>query len=274
MKIGLVPMSAKPYHAGHHMLVELAAISEITDELKELELPVNDKVLVFLSYSSRGTKKVKDPTDKRTLKQGGRKIEIPRPGEAPVFGSDMRHIWTHLLKPNLQVSDKVDFVSPDEGGHAAPVRNVHIVCDALKKAHDLGEETFNIPYTGIVANTQNTIINIYSDSEDIINNYSNEEMNRIYGDLWGSQIKGVGIPRSSTVNISGTKMRQYLCDCNLEEFVSLLPPLPEDVKMEIASILSQSISCGYPLSRRKETNESIILYKVYQQLLNEIKNTF
>ena len=36
MKIGLVPVSAKPYHAGHHALVELAASQ-------------NDKVLLFVS---------------------------------------------------------------------------------------------------------------------------------------------------------------------------------------------------------------------------------
>ncbi len=271
MKIGLIPMSAKPYHAGHHMLIELAAISEITDELKELELPINDKVLVFLSYSSRGTKKVKDPTDKRTLKQGARKIEIPKPGEAPVFGSDMQYIWTHLLKPNLQISDKVNFISPDEGANVIPLRNIHAVCEALKEAYDLGKETFNLPYTDSVVNTREAFINIYSDVEDIVKNYPHKKMSNLYGDLWGSQIKGIGIPRNSTVQISGTKMRQYLCDGNLEEFSSLLPPLPEDVKMEIASILSQSITCGYPLSRRKETNESVILYKVYQKLLKEIK---
>ena len=63
MKIGLVPMSAKPYHAGHHMLVELAALSEVTDEVVDLQMPVNDKVIVFVSFSSRGVRKIKDPTD-------------------------------------------------------------------------------------------------------------------------------------------------------------------------------------------------------------------
>ena len=31
MKIGLVPMAAKPYHAGHHALVERAAAENIMD---------------------------------------------------------------------------------------------------------------------------------------------------------------------------------------------------------------------------------------------------
>lgn len=40
MKIGLVPMAAKPYHAGHDMLVRLASQE-------------NDKVLVFASTGGR-----------------------------------------------------------------------------------------------------------------------------------------------------------------------------------------------------------------------------
>ena len=79
MKIGLVPMAAKPYHAGHHMLVEFAAISEIVEELEELELPINDAVAVFVSFTGRGVRKIKDPSDSRTLKQGARKIEMPKP---------------------------------------------------------------------------------------------------------------------------------------------------------------------------------------------------
>ena len=73
MKIGLVPMSAKPYHAGHHMLVELAAIAEITDEVKSLELPVNDVVAVFVSFSGRGVRKVKDP---RSFTDGKKIVKI------------------------------------------------------------------------------------------------------------------------------------------------------------------------------------------------------
>ena len=52
--IGLVPMSAKPYHTGHDGLVRIAA-SE------------NDEVLLFVSISDR-----------------------KRPGEMPLLGSDMK----------------------------------------------------------------------------------------------------------------------------------------------------------------------------------------
>lgn len=61
MKIGLIGLSAKPYHIGHHCLVEAAS--------KE-----NDVVMVFVSTSDR-----------------------KREGECPVFGTDMRKIWVNHL---------------------------------------------------------------------------------------------------------------------------------------------------------------------------------
>lgn len=262
MKIGLVPMSAKPYHAGHHMLVELAAIAEITDEVRELELPVNDEVVVFISFSSRGVKKIKDPTDARTIKQGARKIEVPKKGETPVFGGDMKHIWNTLLKPNLKLPSKVKLISPDDGASPAPVRSIHEVCEALKQAYDAGEETFTVPFTGANAVVADTTINIYSDDQDIKTNYSDALMTKQYGELWnnenGPTIKGVGVPRTATVEISGTKMRKYLCDGDLDSFSELLPPLPDNVRREIAQILSDSAVCGLPMSKRTQKNESLL----------------
>ena len=256
MKIGLVPMSAKPYHAGHHMLVELAAISEITDELKTLQLPVNDAVAVFISFAGRGVKKVKDPSDSRTLKQGARKIEVPRDGETPVFGTDMKYIWNSILKPNLQLPGKVRLLTPDDGNSAEPVRNIHEVCLALKEAVDAGDETWQVPHLGISAPVAESVINIYSDDQDIVTNYSDALMNGQYGDLWksetGPSIQGVGVPRTATVEISGTKMRGYLCDGDLDSFAELLPPLPDNAKKEIATILSTSITCGVPQARRQD----------------------
>lgn len=262
MKIGLVPMSAKPYHAGHHMLVELAAIAEITDEVKSLELPINDEVIVFVSFSSRGVRKIKDPTDSRTIKQGARKIEVPKKGETPVFGSDMQYIWNNLLKPNLQLSSKVKIISPDDGANPAPVRSIHEVCGALKEAYDNGAETFQVPYTNTTAVVNETVINIYSDDEDIVKNYSEALMTQQYGELWNNQegpaIRGVGVPRTATIEISGTKMRKYLCDGDLDSFSALLPPLPDQIKTQIASILSDSAVCGLPLNKRNQQNESIL----------------
>ena len=59
MKIGIVPMSAKPFHAGHNSLIRFAAGIELLDELVNLGFAEqsNDKVNVYVSYSSRGVKK-------------------------------------------------------------------------------------------------------------------------------------------------------------------------------------------------------------------------
>ena len=65
MKIGLVPISAKPYHRGHHALVELAASQ-------------NDEVILFVSTSTRS-----------------------RSGEFPIMGDAMRQVWTEELEQIL-----------------------------------------------------------------------------------------------------------------------------------------------------------------------------
>lgn len=258
MKIGLVPMSAKPYHAGHHMLVQFAAGLRVTEAAQELALPENDVVGVFISYSGRGTKSVKDPKDPRPLTKGGRKIEVPAPGETPVFGADMKYIWTNLLKPSLDLPGSVKLITPDDGALPAPVQNVHRICEAFKEAVDAGKKKFTVPYLNISAPVNDTVISIYSDSVDIVGNYPDADMTSRYGDLWASVgadceapcIQGVGIPRTATVEISGSKMRKMLCDGDIENFSALLPPLPDDVKREIGTILSQSIAAGCPLERR------------------------
>ena len=61
MRIGLVPMSAKPYHAGHHHLVKSASLT-------------NDKVIVFVSLSDRVKK-----------------------NEFPIKGLKMEKIWMDEL---------------------------------------------------------------------------------------------------------------------------------------------------------------------------------
>ena len=65
MKIGLIPMAAKPYHAGHHSLVKMASAE-------------NDKVLLFVSLSDR-----------------------KRKGELTILGSDMAEIWKEEIEKIL-----------------------------------------------------------------------------------------------------------------------------------------------------------------------------
>ena len=65
MKIALIPVSGKPWHAGHDSLVKIAA-----NECSEVRL--------FVSTSDR-----------------------KRPGEIPIYGEDMKKIWDEYLEPSL-----------------------------------------------------------------------------------------------------------------------------------------------------------------------------
>ena len=64
--IGLVPMSAKPFHEGHMFLIRKAV-----DQCKE--------VIVFVSISDR-----------------------KRKGEITIFGEDMKHIWENILERSIK----------------------------------------------------------------------------------------------------------------------------------------------------------------------------
>lgn len=128
-KIGLVPMSAKPYHRGHHMLVEIAALGKAANSAIN-EAPDNDLVLVFVSHSSRGTK----PPTKTS---GGKERIVP--GETPVFGGDMKYIWDELLIPNLNLPRNVLIKSPSDGAPSSPVLAVHNVLSAIHKSKVEGE---------------------------------------------------------------------------------------------------------------------------------------
>ena len=67
MKIGLIPMAAKPYHAGHHALVTAAAGE-------------NDEVILYISLSDR-----------------------KRKGEVPIYGADMQTVWKEEIEKILPV---------------------------------------------------------------------------------------------------------------------------------------------------------------------------
>ena len=73
MKIGLLPVSAKPYHAGHDGLVRIAS-----DE--------NDSVLLFVSTTDRA-----------------------RSGELRVSGDAMQTIWWDYIEPTLPQNVTPDY---------------------------------------------------------------------------------------------------------------------------------------------------------------------
>lgn len=249
MNIGLIPMSAKPYHLGHHMLVEFAALGVLGDEIVHEEAPDNDLVVVFVSYSSRG---VKSATVKKVRR------EVPVEGETPVFGDDMRHVWQELLIPNLDLPSNVLIKTPDDGIPNSPIRCTFDVLDALKQALDAGERSAQLPYIGETVDPRDTVISLYSDDEDIERNYPNEYMENRYPGMLGKSILKVGVPRSSTVQISGTKMRNLLCTGEREAFVGMLPPLPAHIGNEIYDVLSTSIVQSCPRSQWSKVGEGLI----------------
>jgi hypothetical protein len=234
LKIGLVPMSAKPYHRGHHALVQIAALGSASDAALE-GAPDNDVVIVFVSYSSRGTKP-------GTKASGGK--ERVTPGEVPVFGSDMKYIWEELLLPNLDLPSNVIVRTPSTGAPASPITGVRKVLDAVHGAKLAGMASVKIPYTDITVDPNNAELTIYSDDVDIDGNYPNKEMERQYPGSFGTLIKKFGVPRSKTVQISGTKMRDHLCKGDKAEFIAMLPDLPSGVANGIFNLLSVSAIAG------------------------------
>jgi len=241
MNIALVPMSAKPYHIGHHKLIQLAEKD-------------HDAVLVFVSYSSRGVRKIKDPKDRRTLKEGARRIEIPKKGEVPIFGDDMKYIWETQLLSSLGFSSKVHFVTPSSGGDVSPIRNIHLVCESLLRPNQLPPE-----FLSLDLDLSKTSVSIYSDSNDIIENYSMIEMTKMYGELINSRIFLTGVSRNETVNISGTKMRGLLKSRKLQEFQHFLPPVTKKIKNIITKVLLDSMSSGCSFYCREQQKNMLKL---------------
>jgi ATP sulfurylase len=159
MKIGLVPMSAKPYHAGHDLLVRLAS--------KE-----NDVVKLFVSTSDR----------------------------EEISGDAMKRIWHTLIAPTLP--DNVDVIY---GG--SPVANVY------KEIGEAEQESSTDTYR------------IYSDPTDVQANYPDKNLVKYTPHMFaaGNVIKRP-VSRTSTVNVSGGMMRQFLRNGEKNKFIDLLPP--------------------------------------------------
>lgn len=72
-RIGLIPVSGKPYHAGHHYLVEQAAGD-------------NDEVILFVSTSDR-----------------------KRKGEMSILGADMERVWKQELEKIMPANVRVEY---------------------------------------------------------------------------------------------------------------------------------------------------------------------
>lgn len=161
--VGLIAMSAKPYHAGHDGLIRWASRE-------------NDVVHLYVSLSDRR-----------------------RPGELPIMGSDMEHIWKTQIEKSLPKNVVIVY-----GG--SPVGNVY------KELGEANESGSTDEFT------------IYADPEDLTQNYPEKSLDKYVGILYrAGQIILKPIERARTVNVSGTKMRQYLSTGDKDSFIANLP---------------------------------------------------
>jgi cytidyltransferase-like protein len=102
MNIGLVPMAAKPYHAGHHWLVEKAA-SE------------NDHVILFVSVSDRKRKGEKPILGQDMVRVWQEELESIMPGNVEIRygGSPVQKVYKEIQEAGEIVSDDTYFVYSD-----------------------------------------------------------------------------------------------------------------------------------------------------------------
>lgn len=183
MRIGLIPASGKPVHAGHWGLIEIAANE-------------NDEVKLYVSLSDR-----------------------KRPGELPILGSAMQQIWQEYLEPNLPGNVEVTY-----GG--SPVGNLYA---ELESAEAEG--------------SRDTYV-IYSDVEDILK-YTDQALSKSAPKLFKrGKIERRGVKRTETVNVSGTKMREYLAAGKVKAFGRFLPPPAQPFAKEIIEILTGEGAMG------------------------------
>lgn len=123
-----------------------------------------------------------------------------RPGEVPVFGADMTVIWHQYIEPTLPSNVKVVY-----GG--TPIRKVY---EHLIDAEENGSEESYV---------------IYSDSNDAATNWSEDKLEKYVPKLVANrQVTVRPVSRMSTVDISGTQMRQFLATNDKAAFIKHLPP--------------------------------------------------
>ena len=125
MKIGLVPVSAKPYHAGHHALVEKAAAE-------------NEKVILFVSTSNRH-RRGEFPIDGADMAKIWREeLEGIMPGNVDIQygGSPVRKVWETLGQANDSESPDtyVVYSDPTDTAQNYPEANLEKYCGNLRSS--------------------------------------------------------------------------------------------------------------------------------------------
>lgn len=187
-KIGMIPLSGKPYHVGHHMLVTLAAGE-------------NDIVKLYVSTSDRGV----------------------------VSGRAMAKIWRDQIEKILPDNVQVTY-----GG--SPVANAYA---ELGKA---SEKNSDDQYR------------IYSDADDA-GRFDDAHLEKYAPNLYSTGlVSRRPVTRTSTVNISGTKMREFI---ETGDKASFLKYVPAGIDGDAAWSTLQAMK---PVAKNKKQkkNESLI----------------
>lgn len=141
-------------------------------------------------------------------------------GEFPIKGSDFIKLWSDIFIPALPKNVKVKFVD-------SPVRSV---------MHEIGwfeqiatQDKAEVP-----------TVRLYSDKDDVDSNFKDEDLKKYPAMLAAGKIEKVGVERSSTVNVSGTKMREFLQNGDKASFMEHLPPVSQADKETIWTTLMKN----------------------------------
>ena len=121
-------------------------------------------------------------------------------GEAPILGSDMAMLWKATIAPSLPKNVRVFYSA------ASPIRDLW---------QELGEAN--------EAGSQNDYV-LYSDPVDLTDNFPEERLQKYCGKLYDTgHVRLRPVERASTIEISGTKMRELLAAGDKENFIKYLP---------------------------------------------------
>ena len=142
-------------------------------------------------------------------------------GQVPISGSDFVYFWHDFFIPALPKNVTVKFVD-------SPVRAV---------MHEVGWFEQSVTKDG----ESSPSVRLYSDVSDVETNFPDSDLNKFPTMVSTGKIQKVGVERSSTVNISGTKMREFLQSGDMASFIKNLPPIPQNQKKEIWTTLMKNV---------------------------------
>jgi hypothetical protein len=162
-------------------------------------------------------------------------------GQFPISGSDFVYFWNDFFIPALPKNVKVRFVD-------SPVRAV---------MHELGW----FEQAVVKDSEESPTIRLYSDNSDVETNFPDSDLNKFPTLKSAGKMQKVGVERSSTVNISGTKMREFLQNGDMDSFIKYLPPIPMNQKKEIWTTIMKNSTLKEQLDPyRTMANELIESY--------------